>query len=195
MLLVVFHLEQRGDVVVFVVAEGPPDQHLFVQLDDGVGEGFGERFEQIRVGHVLVAVQVHAVDHDAGDVLEEVGGHFQGEHDRDREPVEHVVNGGGGERPAEGLPVGGLGHADDRVGHRSADVRAEDHGDGGTDADPGRHQRDDDGGGRGRGLNEDGDQDADHDPDDGVGEQLRVREERREVLAAEQPKRIREEGQ
>ena len=50
--------------------------------------------------------------------------------DDDGAPVEHVVDGGGGEGPAEVLAVAGLGHRHDRVRHRRPDVGPEDHGHG-----------------------------------------------------------------
>lgn len=56
----------------------------------------------------------------------------------------HVVHGGGGEGASERLFVAELRHADDGVGDRGADVRAEDHRDGVTNLDAGRHEGDDD---------------------------------------------------
>jgi hypothetical protein len=56
--------------------------------------------------------------------------HLDGQHDDDRAPVEHVVDGGGGKGSPELLPLGHLGQRHDRVRHRRPDVGSHYHGHG-----------------------------------------------------------------
>ena len=52
--------------------------------------------------------------------------YFERQENDDGEPVEHVVDGGGGERSLELVAISRLRHRHDRVGQRRADVHSHD---------------------------------------------------------------------
>jgi len=63
----------------------------------------------------------------------ETCGCLEDQENDDRQPVEHVVDGGAGESQSELLPIVDLGHCHQSVGHGGADVGAHDYRDGGAD--------------------------------------------------------------
>lgn len=99
-------------------------------LDDHLGEWLGEGVEELPVGGLVLlhgALTAHDV---GGEVLEVSRRALQRQQHQHGQPVEHVVHGGGRERPPELVPVGRLHQRHNRVGHRRADVRAHHDGDG-----------------------------------------------------------------
>ncbi len=55
------------------------------------------------------------------------GDELERKQDEDSHPVEHVVDGGGGESPTELLPVADLAEGNERVGDARAHVRPHEH--------------------------------------------------------------------
>mmetsp|Transcript_139630 Transcript_139630/g.389469 ORF Transcript_139630/g.389469 Transcript_139630/m.389469 type:complete len:260 (+) Transcript_139630:1121-1900(+) len=88
---------------------------------------------------------------------------LQREHAGDRQPVEHVVNGGASEGTLELDAVAALAQGHDGAGDGRPDVRAQDYRDAGLHGDPVRtHQTHHDGHAGGGGLHHDGGEDASH---------------------------------
>ena len=59
---------------------------------------------------------------DKGYANELTGDDFDDEEGDDSQPIEHIVDGGGGEGPSEFVTIAHLRQGNDRIGHRSADV-------------------------------------------------------------------------
>ena len=86
------------------------------------------------------------LDQPAGDGVQVSSETLHDQEGEGRQPVEHVVHVGAGERLPELFSVPGLGQRHDDVGDGGSDVGAHDHGDGGLFRGPRRHQAHNDGG-------------------------------------------------
>ena len=102
------------------------------EVVDGVGDRLGDELERRDEGEPADALErVREPARDVGDVVER---HLDGQEERDRDDVEHVVDDRGREGALEFLAPGDVGETDQRVGDGRADVCAHDDGDGVLDA-------------------------------------------------------------
>ena len=108
-------LEHGGHVLELGVVDGPADEDLLVHAHDQVGEGLRQRLQEVGTAASRFFrafpgffVEIHGFYEHEGELLQGVRAALEDHHDDDGEPVEHVVHGGGGEGPAEGLLLAGL---------------------------------------------------------------------------------------
>ena len=103
---------------------------VLVELDDELGEGIGERLEELRWLASSGGRESNGFGDEGGGGVEIAEGDFEGQKNEDAEPVEHVVDRGAGEGASELGPLRRVRHRDQRVRHRSPDVRAHHYRDG-----------------------------------------------------------------